>query len=165
MNASRGRLVVGCSRGRRSGEPICTRSRTTRTSSAIASLGTFDSVHRDRLMRSLDAIVDPVYPLPKPGHAPARSLARCTATVRLEPSQPGWCDLSFPRHLHTSGAHGVHLLFAGLIPPAGDRPSLADRAHLPFHSASARLIFVGLISPLIMEKMRASNRAANRGKV
>jgi hypothetical protein len=34
-------------------------------------------------------ILHPVDPLPEPGHAPSRSLARCSATQRLEPSRPG----------------------------------------------------------------------------
>jgi hypothetical protein len=32
---------------------------------------------------------DSVHPSPKPGHAPTRSLARCSATQRLELSRPG----------------------------------------------------------------------------
>jgi len=47
----------------------------------------------------------PVNPLPEPGHAPTRSLARCTATRRLEPSRPGWA--SGPSLCSSSGAHGV----------------------------------------------------------
>jgi len=38
---------------------------------------------------------------------------------------------SFPRNLAQRRSWGS-LLFAGLLPPAGDRPSLVDRAHLPF---------------------------------
>jgi len=81
---------------------------------------------------------DPVHPSPKPGHAPARSLARCSATLRLEPSRPGRrvCpSLGSSRQRRSWGS----LLFAGLLPHPGDAPSLANRAHLPF-SFSVRLI-------------------------
>jgi hypothetical protein len=74
---------------------------------------------------------DPVHPSPKPGHAPTRSLARCSAT--LGSSLRGLADascrsLGSPRQRRSWGS----LLFAGLLPHPGDAPSLANRAHLPF---------------------------------
>jgi hypothetical protein len=110
-----------------------------------------------------DAIDNPVHPLPKPGHAPTRSLAWCTATRRPELSQPGWCECSFPRSLAQRRSWGS-LLFAGLLPPAGDRPSLVDRAHLPFSFSLRPIDFRRAdFTALSRERMRASSRAANRG--
>jgi hypothetical protein len=101
--AFRIRLVIDCSRGHRSGKPIryCARERPVTSSDLIVIRARVSTDTRS------DAIDNPVHPLPKPGHAPTRSLARCTATRRPEPSQPGWS--SGPSlGTSTSGAHGVH---------------------------------------------------------
>jgi hypothetical protein len=101
---------------------------------------------------------------PEPGHAPTRSLARCSATERLEPSRPG--RATGPSLRSPGGAHGVQRPFAGLFPPAGDRSSLIERAHVLFAPASsARFILIGLIAPLANTKMRANVRAVIRDDV
>jgi len=86
-NASR--LVIGHPRGCRSAKPIRFTLANDPSHQALP-------LRSDRLAaRTIvqqccpDAIDNPVHPLPKPGHAPTRSLARCTATGRPEPSQPG----------------------------------------------------------------------------
>jgi hypothetical protein len=73
-------------RGRGSGKPIDRAHRRSVTSSATASL---DLGANDACEKVFGLLVH-FDPLPKPGHAPTRSLARCTATRRLEPSRPGW---------------------------------------------------------------------------
>jgi hypothetical protein len=86
-------------------------------------------------------------PLPEPGHAPTRSLARCSATeaARAFAAWPG--DWSFPQIARRRSWGSITL--RSFAPPAGDRSSLIDRAHVLFaFASSARFIFVGLISPL-----------------
>jgi len=103
--------------------------------------------HRFTGTRTTLISVVPLIRCPEPGHAPTRSLARCSATERLEPSRPG--RATGPSLRSPGGAHGVQRPFAGLFPPAGDRSSLIDRAHKLFALASsARFVFVGLIAPL-----------------
>jgi len=70
---------------------------------------------------------------------------------------------SFPRNLAQRRSWGS-LLFAGLLPHAGDRPSLVDRAHLPFSFSLRPIDFRRAdFTALSRERMRARSRAANHG--
>jgi hypothetical protein len=97
-NASR--LVGGHPRGHFVGESDRRARERPVTSSATASLGIAGVNRRIRHGRPsktrrpptrswIDRVADPGHPSPKPGHAPTRSLARCSATQRLELSRPG----------------------------------------------------------------------------